>query len=427
GFFGGDRTFYDDVVMLGPARRLRVRAAGPSDLAVEDLGRWGSWTHAIDRRRTFDDTVDAFAERFEPIVQELTADAPALPLSGGLDARSTLAALPPGHASWSFSYGWGARSIETRLARRMAAVRGLRFTAFDIGPYLLDDLDLALDAVEGFQDLTQTRQLGIREVLAARASRVVCAHWGDVWLDDLGAAEASALDEEELTDRALARAHKRGADWLLEHLVARHLGAPPRRRLRSDVAEELRVTGSLEAPDARLRAWKTDGWSHRWTTASLRAHQAAAFPRLPFYSSRLTEFWATVDPEHLIGRRLQRAYLERYAPDLARIPWQRSGLPLGAGRTRRTLAPVGRALAKARRRVRGERVIERNWEVQLFAPGAWQAVEDLLLGRGRRLPELVPTPALRDLLDRFIARPTPSLAYPVTMLLTFAARLERDR
>ena len=51
-------------------------------------------------------------------------------------------------------------------------------------------------------------------------------------------------------------------------------------------------------------------------------YQAGAFPRLPFYDTRLADFFATVPTAFVKGRRLQIDYLKRFAPDLARIKWQ---------------------------------------------------------------------------------------------------------
>lgn len=67
---------------------------------------------------------------------DLTADGRiAVPISGGLDSRSTVATLgrQPGKISptdeglWAYSYGYGDDSIETRIAGELAARRGLRW------------------------------------------------------------------------------------------------------------------------------------------------------------------------------------------------------------------------------------------------------------------------------------------------------------
>ena len=68
----------------------------------------------------------------------------------------------------------------------VAESRHLPFEAFAVGPYLFDRLSMILNAVEGFQDLTQCRQAAVSDELARHADYVIAAHWGDVWLDDMG-------------------------------------------------------------------------------------------------------------------------------------------------------------------------------------------------------------------------------------------------
>ena len=46
------------------------------------------------------------------------------------------------------------------------------------------------------------------------------------------------------------------------------------------------------------------------------------YPRLPFYDTRISDFFGTVPSTFVSRRRLQIDYLKRYAPDLARIKWQ---------------------------------------------------------------------------------------------------------
>ena len=63
------------------------------------------------------------------------------------------------------------------------------FQAFTIHPYLFHNLNLVLDSVEGFQDVTQCRQAAVVGEIASQADYLIAAHWGDVWLDDMGLAE----------------------------------------------------------------------------------------------------------------------------------------------------------------------------------------------------------------------------------------------
>ena len=92
-------------------------------------------------------------------------------------------------------------------------------------------------------------------------------------------------------------------DRLLIQLGRDVLDRLPEDVLRETVGAELRRVGQIEDPDFRVKALKTDFWSFRWTTTSLRMFQAAAFPRLPFYdivfailsAASAVYIWANID------------------------------------------------------------------------------------------------------------------------------------
>ncbi|MEM1204549.1 MAG: hypothetical protein AAGN66_15060, partial [Acidobacteriota bacterium] len=428
GFFPDDRTHYDEIRQLRPACGYRWTARSG---AVGPVGRrYWSWA-----RRTWghgrDEAVDELGRRLGAVMADLgprpgDGARVALPLSGGLDSRSTLAALGDGALGdgaglWTYGYGYGRRSIETRIGRRLARRRGLDFHGFEIGPYLFDRLSVVAGALEGFQDVIQARQVCVSEELAARSDVVIAAHWGDVWLDGMGVRPDAG--DDDLVDSVLRRVQKRGRRWLLDELVRPHLGEDPDPLLRRRVGASLEGYRHLDDPDLRLKAWKTDHWSARWTTASLRAFQVASFPRLPFYSTRLTDFLTSLPTPWLSGRGLQIDYLKRFAPDLARVRWQAGDANLYLYPYRRALLPV-RAVRKLGRLLRRERVLERNWEVQLLGPQGRRGLESRLLAPGLRLHDLVPPARIRPLVERFLAEPTPALGYTVSMLLSFGVWLE---
>ena len=73
----------------------------------------------------------------------------AVPISGGLDSRATVAALTrpgetPDDRLWAYSYCYSDDSVETRIARRVAQVRRLPFQAYTIRPYLFEDIERLL-------------------------------------------------------------------------------------------------------------------------------------------------------------------------------------------------------------------------------------------------------------------------------------------
>lgn len=426
GFFGGDRTHFKVVHTLRPATHYRL----DDDGRLLSGERYWHWHHTPDTSRSYDETLEAFADCFVEVMNDLTAAGRiALPISGGLDSRSTVATIAPdspAHARlWAYSYGYSDDSVETRIAKEVAAARGLAFDAFTIGPYLFDRLPDIIAAAEGFQDVTQARQSAVSGEIAAHAAYLIAAHWGDVFLDDMGV-DPSTVPDGGLVDVAVGKFHKTGSDWLLEHLCRPHSRVAPQQFLRDMTSAELERAGAVTDPDFTIKILKTEQWSARWTTASLRMFQAAAFPRLPFYDARLVDFFCTVPTSFVAGRRLQIDYLKRYASDLARVPWQVTGRDLYRNGEDSAADVARRAVRKGWRVLRRRKVIERNWEVQFLGAAGRAGLERWLLRPGLALHEFVAPRDVRTLLDAFARDPyAEKRGYTVSMLLTFSAWLEQ--
>lgn len=425
GFFPADRTFFDDVRILRPASHNVFDATG-RPIAAD---RYWSWVHAPEPRRSYPGTVEEFADVLHRVLDEQATGRLAVPISGGLDSRTTVAALTrPGAASraalWSYSYGYAPGSAETRIARQVASARDLPFESHVVGEYLFDRLPSVLSCVEGFQDVTQSRQAAIVDRLARESDAVTAAHWGDVWLDDMGLAEREAPTDAEVLDHAYQKIAKRGRRWLLDRLVTPRLDAAPEPLLREQVGDELARLPGISDPDFRVKAFKTEQWSFRWTLASIRMYQAGAFPRLPFYDTRMADFFSTVPTAFVRGRRLQIDYLKRFAPDLARIEWQAYGTNLYRYRYFDSLLLPSRAVKKMLRSL-APRVPQRNWEVQFLGAGGRRRLVEPLLSPTSRLAEFVAPRDVRSLLERFFEAPEEEgRGYTVSMLLTFAAWME---
>ena len=432
GFFPQDKTHFQDVRILRPAERYVLDGQGNL------LGgqRYWQWQHMPDRTRSYDDTVAEFAHLFKDVLEEQTRESRiAIPISGGLDSRSTVAAItardaatPPPMHLWSYSYGYGDNSVETKIARQVAEARGLPFRAWSIQPYLFEHLREILSCVEGFHDLTQCRQASVVQEIASQADYLLAAHWGDVWLDDMGLAgkDPGLTKNQHVLQHTLKKMAKTG-DWLLARVARSHLGGEePEFLLLKMVEEEMKKFDHIADPDFKVKAFKTDQWSHRWTTASLRMFQAAAFPRLPFYDTRLTDFFCTVPSDFVAQRRLQIDYLKRFAPDLARIKWQVYDADLWWYRFFHTWLVPKRAAKKAWRLLTRRQITERNWEVQFLNPQGRQGLERWLCRPGLRLHDLIPLKDLSQLLDDFYQQPVESkLGYTVCQLLTFSVWLEQ--
>ena len=425
GFFAGDRTHLKGVRILRPATHYRFSGHGQ---LLGEACYW-RWQHEPDYSRSYDATVDEFAARFGVVMDDLTADDRiAVPISGGLDSRSTVATMAPGSPAasrlWAYSYGYGDDSTETRIAGRVAAARGLPFESFTIQPYLFSRLPAVMAAVEGFEDVTQCRQAAIVDEIDRRADYVIAAHLGDLYLDDMGLGDTAT--EADVFAATLKKARKTGSNWLLGNLCAPQLnGTGPEAVLHNAVAGELARLETISEPDFRVKAFKVDQWCARWTTVALRAFQPAAFPRLPFYDTRLADFFLTVPTAYVAGRRLQLDYLRRYAPDLARVPWQTTGRDLFHDGRDGMTALGRRAVRKGWRQLTGRKTIERNWEIQFMGAAGRAGLAHHLLRPGLALHEFVAPRMIGALLEAFEGDPyADKRSYTVAMLLTFSAWLE---
>ena len=422
GFFPQDRTHFEDVRILRPASHYVFAADG----AAVRGDRYWQWRFEPDLQRSYEETVDELARRLDSVMADLTRGRQvALPISGGLDSRSTVAALGVDRPEvQAYSYGYSANSKEVDIARRIAARRSLPFHGFEIRPYLFARLDRVQESLEGFQDVTLSRQQAVTDELAEWADFVIAAHWGDVWLDDMGLSH-HAGEDEALLCHVMGRIGKPGG-WLIDHLCRRHLGREdPHQLVRSMVLQELAGFEEIEDADFRVKAFKTDQWSFRATTAALRSYQPGAFPRLPFYDTRLTDFFATVPSARMRGRKLQIDYLKRHAPDLARVTWDAYETNLYRVPYFNSLLLPKRAAKRLWRTLTRRQAVERNWEVQLREEAGRQGLQHWLLRPGLKLHELVPPTDLSQLLETFSApRPSPALGYTVSMILTLSVWLE---
>ncbi|HMT21070.1 MAG TPA: hypothetical protein PKE20_07485, partial [Promineifilum sp.] len=252
----------------------------------------------------------------------------------------------------------------------------------------------------------------------------IAAHLGDLYLNDMGLGDTAT--EADVFAATLKKVRKGGGDWLLANLCAPRLGgAEPVGVLRDVVTGEMARLETIAEPDFRVKAFKVDQWCARWTTVALRVFQSAAFPRLPFYDTRLADFFLTVPTAYVAGRRLQIDYLRRYAPDLARVPWQATGHDLFHSGREGALDYSRRAVHKGWRQLTGRKAIERNWEVQFMDAEGRAGLAHHLLRSGLRLHEFVAPRAIGALLEAFERDPyADKRSYTVAMLLTFSAWLE---
>ena len=427
GFFLGDRTYWKDVRVFKPATHTLFDACG---IQLSQQQTW-RWYHEPDPSFNQADALAEFTELFHTVTwEQVHGKALAVPISGGLDSRSTLVPLTDPSSCQAedlffFSYGYGEDSVETAIARQLARKRNLDLTTWAIRPYLFDQLERALAAIEGFQDLTLTRQVDVADQLGEQASHVLAAHWMDVWLDDMGFLDVS----EQLTDQALVmkmlkKFTKNGAQHLLP-LFRDWLPPDQEGWVSGQIMGGISQLDTIRDLDFKVKAWKTWQWSFRWTLPSLRAYQLGLVHLVPFYDQRLADFFCRQPSKPMAGRKFQIEYLKRYGPDLAQVPWQTYyDANLYQYLHFNTWMLPRRALKKLGRMIKRKQVFERNWEVQFLNPAGRAGLEQWLLTPGLKLHDVTPRSELAAFLSDFYAAPGAANGYAASMLLTLSAWLE---
>src|SRR5690606_29831817 len=363
GFFMDGDTYWKDRVCLLPAHTHKIDT---NDILKESTP-WFEW-HYSPSDLTFEQTLEAYIALLTQITKEQVGDSPViLPLSGGLDSRSqalVLKDLPnPVHAfSYSFEGGYPAHLISKQIAK----VCGFTFDGFKIPKGYLWHCIEELALVNGcYSEFTHPRQMAILPQLKKMKGVFSLGHWGDVFFDR-GAPEGSTeadmvplLFKKMVKPKGLELAERLWQHWSLESDFKSYLI----NRIEADLAEI-----KIDNISAKVRAYKTSQWAHRWTTTNLKVFEAAHPITLPYYDNRMCEFVCTTPEAYLADRRLQLAHLQQ-DKKLAQITWH-AQKPYNLLNYQYNKAPYNlpyRIYNKLQREVTGligKPYIQRNWELQ---------------------------------------------------------------
>lgn len=423
GFFPEDRTYFKDIKIFYPASAYIFNENGQ----LIKHQRYWQWDYLPDRGRSYIDTVSEFGQRLEDILDDHTKyGRVALPISGGLDSRTLAALLPENRPIWSFSYGWGENSQEIKIAEKVASIRNFAFEPFIIEPYLFKNLDLITKSVECFQDIVICRQAAVVDKVYSYADYIFAAHWGDVWCDEMGTV-GRQLDQEQVVKHILKKMRNHSHDWLLENICKVRLKEDFEAILHNLIKEQVNYYQNIDDIDFRIKAFKTDKWSFRWTMASIRMYQPASFPRLPFYDNRMVDFFLSVPSEFVKGRKLQIDYLRYFKPEFAKVKWQPYDANLFLYKYTNSLLLPQKILKKIFRLLNRKKTIERNWQRQfLYNDQARVNLERCLLDRDLKIHQFVSPDKIRPLIeDLFSTYCSKDTGYAVSMLLTFSEWLKR--
>lgn len=418
GYFPDDTTYLQGIRIFEPASYYHFNAL----LTLQQQKRYRQWRYEPKPLST-----EVYCEQLYETLQDSLSVAVkgqrvALPISGGLDSRLLAGDITTGQIPYTdlqaFSYGYTEHSLEIKIARQIAVQRNIPLYDYVMPDYLFDELDDITGAVELFQYIDGTRQASAKKWLDKNADVVIGGHWGDVWMDDMGVAQT-----KDLQAAFQKKIIKKGSAWLLENICSRQI-SQPKDYLNDYYTSFLGKHNDIKDADYLFKIYKTDQWSFRWTTASVRMYQAASMPVLPFYDKRIVDLFSTIPTDIVKDRELEIAYIKQYHNDLAKITWQEYDADLYNYKLFNNRNIAYRAVKKVQRTLSNEKTIQRNWEVFYLNPSGKRKLEDILIGN-KHLSTIASPQKIKELLDDLQNNPTAANGYSVSMLLTFTLFLNQ--
>lgn len=307
GYLLANRTTLEGIALVPPASVVSWRYEGTRGRTA--VSRYWSWSEIPARtNRGIAREADELGERLSIALDRACAPTArlGLTLSGGLDSRVILAqmveSLGPDVTAVTFGEPG---SADARIAAEAARVAGSRHVVVPIGSTNWLEPRLAgVWMTDGQLDLMHMHGIEAQAALREAMDVALNGFAGDVVLG------GSFMNPRRL-DAGVDVPH-----------VSRFVGLPPEELEGIDAHAGLRHS-DYYILENRLR---------RFIGAGLQLAQTVTEQRRPFFDRDLLTFaYGLPDALRVKSRVYKRALLQRYRSYFRRIPWQKTGLPIGVG------------------------------------------------------------------------------------------------
>jgi asparagine synthase (glutamine-hydrolysing) len=312
-----DRTLLESVRLLPPASLLVFEPGRGVRLESTWRLRYRP-RRGVDHARALADALGAAAGRLA------RSHRVALPLSGGLDSRTLLAALPA-RPLRTVTYGRRG-SDDLGLAAQLAATAGTEHHAILLpGGYIADEARTMVARTDGMHSCLNAHAALLRHA-ASVGDVVLLGNGGDCLLDGLwpGREDAST---EEVVSRLLVKLAIGAPAAVAERVIAP--GAPF-----ADVGglAGAGLRAALASVDGDSAADRADAFNvvhrhRRWVLQGVPAQATHVEFRHPYYDDAVVEAALAVPAELRADRRAHVEALKLLSPELARV--RRQGKPFG--------------------------------------------------------------------------------------------------
>lgn len=417
GFFLDSDTFFKDEVCLLPGHDHTLDSEG----YLIESKPWFEWYYQP-RQLSFNDALDEYQALLKKIIEEQTGDSKViLPLSGGLDSRSqALIYKSLGNEVQSYSYSFKGGFPEHQISEKIAKVCGFKFQEFEIpNGYLWDCIEDLAKINSCYSEFTHPRQMAVLEELKQMQGQFSLGHWGDV-LFDRGVPEGTEASEiipllfkKMVKKDGLDLAKKLWKYWNIEGDFETYL---------TQRLDELLSEIKIDNVSAKVRAFKTSQWAHRWTSTNLSIFENAHPVNLPYYDNRMCEFICTIPEEYLADRKLQLAHLMT-DNDLASITWH-DQKPFNLKNYKYNKVPYNlpyRIIDKLKRELKGafgNPHIQRNFELQFLGETNDKKLQQYLFDT--TYFDFIPESIISSYYDKFKNEDYVRYSHSVSMLLTLS-------
>ena len=417
GFFLGDKTYYKGLKQHLPACETVTDEKGHILQARPTF----SW-HYSPRDISFKKALDEFTELFETIISEGAGEHYTIPISGGLDSRTLVAAcqhLKLPYQGYSYEFRNGIK--ETRFGELMSDKLGFPYTTYIVEPgSLWSYIDRIAEKNECYSEFTHGRQFACYDQLSQLGGTFLLGHGGDLFFDSMGVPDQ--MDEAKLFNEIWKRLVKPSGFELAQALWAEWgLKGKCTDRLASDLQRALRVI-KIDEANPRLRAFKTMYYVSRWTCVNLQIFKDFGDNVIPYFDDRICQFICTVPEKWLKGRKIQIEYLKLRSPKLASIVWQ-DHRPFNLytyGLDRSPLNYPYRAYRKVLRKITRVDTVRRNWEIQFMGSSNQNSLTQHILG-SNGLSDLIPNKVSEGFLSKFFTQDPVKYYHSTTMMATLAS------
>jgi asparagine synthase (glutamine-hydrolysing) len=432
GHLFGNHTLVEDFRCAPAAAMLTFDPRG-NTLRQETYHRFAPAPLIRDDREALVQLDEAFARA---VARRTTGDLPlGLSLSGGLDARTILAAVARSKIPVTTVSLGIPGCIDHRAATRLAALSHQEHRAYHLDQTFLDRFPQHLERMTfltdgqyldqgiGVPTLEIYRQIGIRALLRGHAGE----------LFHMDKAYAFSISPDELDFRTIVAVKA----WLWSHLTKymidgigmqlfrRHLRADAEAAARGTLDEALHDIEDIQPPVQALWSLFVSQRLRRETALSMQMFNAYVQVRMPYLDSELIELVMRVRPQLKIGETIQTFILNQRFPEFLRIVNANTGSPVGAGEAARRLSTI-KLRVFSKMRVSGYQPYERlglwlSRDLQPYVRAMLLSPE--ALDRGLLEPDVV----RRVVEDHSSRRRNHTFAVMAMLILELGHRLFADR